>query len=161
MKSGTPIFRATAAALLVSTSACYATRPLADVVPPPETRVLATLTDSGTVVMGGLIGTGATGVEGLVSSADADAWELRLLKVEHRDGRSVQWNQEVVRFPRSVLTGAVSKQIDTKRSVLAGVLIVAGATLASGLFAAASDSDEGGDPPPPPAARVPVSLPFR
>jgi hypothetical protein len=123
--------------------------------------VLATLTDSGTVVMGGLIGTGATGVEGLVSSADASAWDLRLLKVEHRDGRSVQWNQEVVRFPRSVLTGAASKEIDTKRSVVAAVLIVAGAVLASGLFSAVTGGDEGGDPPPPPAARVPASLPFR
>jgi hypothetical protein len=147
--------RALAVMLLTSCAACYTTRPLTTGVPAPETRVQAVLTDSGTVVMGGLIGTGALAVEGIVASADASAWDLRLMRVDHRTG-SVAWNREVVRFPRNVLANANEKRLDRNRSLIAAGLVVAAAVLARELFSAViSDGDPGGEPPPPPAARVP------
>jgi hypothetical protein len=150
-----------AAGLLASTTACYTSRPLDSGVPAPATRVLAQLTDSGTVVMGGMIGSGATEVEGLVATADASAWDLQLTRVAHRDGRTVEWGGEVVRFPRSVLTGVTEKRLDTTRSVLAGAMLAVAAVLASYMFTeGGGDDGDTGEPPPPPAARVPV-FPFR
>jgi hypothetical protein len=153
--------RALVAALLAATAACYASLPLENAVPAPATRVLAQLTDSGTVVMGGLIGSGATEVEGLVAAADDATWDLQLTRVEHRDGRIVQWSGETVRFPRSVLTGVTEKRIDATRSVIAGGMLAAAAVLASYLFTGAIGDSDTGEPPPPPAARVPVLFPFR
>jgi hypothetical protein len=154
--------RLAAAALLFAGSACYANRPVSSGAPPPGTRVVSELTDSGTVVMGGMIGAGAERIDAVVASADVSIWELRLLRVDHRDGSRVPWNREVVRFPRSALSNPEEKRIDTTRSVIAGGLLIASALLARELFAGgASTSGPIITPPPPPSARIPLVLLFR
>src|SRR5688572_2697068 len=161
MSNRKTLLRVTATCLLASQTACYTARPLATGVPAPATRVRAELTDSGTVAMGGLIGPGALSVEGLVSSADANAWSLSLTSVEHRDGRRVRWGGETVRFPRLALTAATEKRIDKPRSVLAAGLILSAAVVASYMFTSGG-SDTGSEGGPiPPASRIPVSIPFR
>jgi hypothetical protein len=148
-----PLFRLRplALALLITASACYVERPIASSVPTPETRVVATVTDSGTVAMANLIGAGATGVEGLIAAADASKWEILLLEVTHRDGRAVRWNRERVVFPRSALSEPRERTLDRTRSWLAAGAIVVGAALAAGVFEVVGGGDEGTPPPIPPA----------
>jgi hypothetical protein len=146
-----PLTRSAALAVLVSTTACYVERPLGTSVPAPETRVVAQVTDEGTVAMAHLIGGGATAVEGVVAAADAASWELSLLKVRNREGQTVTWNRERVVFPRSVLTNARERNLDTTRSWIAAGAVVVGAVLAAALFDVVGGGSETTPPPVPPA----------
>lgn len=133
--------------------ACYKEQPLPTVTPAPATRVAAQLTDSGTVAMGNALGAGALAVEGVVTSADEKAWTLQMLRVDHRDGRSIGWNRELVRFPRNALTNPTVVILDKKTSWLAAGGITVGAFLlarAFNLFGANENNDE----VPPPAESV-------
>ena len=136
-------------------TACYTQTPLETPAPAPASRIIANLSDSGTVVMANAIGPGADEVEGIVASADASAWTLNLVRVEHRGGTSVAWNREQVTFPRYALSKTTVKSLDKSKSWMAGALIAAGALLASRLFTHGGADEPGGGPPPPPANRIP------
>src|SRR5512134_1808962 len=89
--------------LLLTLAACYSERELAQPVPAPATRIVAELTDQGTAGLGEAIGPGAVEVEAVVASANSDTWNLHLLRVDHRDGRSIPWHRELVNVPRASL----------------------------------------------------------
>jgi len=130
--------------------ACYTERPLPSPVPEPMTRIVATLTDLGVVEMGSAIGAGAVQVEGVVTTADAAAWQLQVTRVDYRGGGSVTWNGERVTFPRYALTNASERTLSKKKSWMAAGLITAGAILAARLFGAfgfGGGSDGGPSPP--------------
>lgn len=131
-------------------------RPLDTPTPAPATRVLAQLTDSGTVALANALGAGALGVEGIVARADAQSWTLQMVRVNHRDGRVIEWNREPVTFPRSHLTQPMAKVLDKKRSWLAAGGILIGAFVLAQTFDLLGSSEEEGDEPPPPASVVPV-----
>jgi hypothetical protein len=147
--------RSVAAGLLVLT-ACYTQVPLEAPAPAPAARIIASLTDTGTVVMANTVGPGASEIEGIVTSADATTWSLNLLRVDHLGGTSVAWNREVVSFPRYALTRPQVKRLDKTRSWGAAALIAVGAFAATRLFSHAGSDDPGPPPPPPPANRVPA-----
>ncbi len=135
---------------------CYMERPLQDPTPVPSTRVLAQLTDSGTVALSNALGPGALGVEGVVASADAQSWTLQMVRVNHRDGRIIEWNREPVNFPRNLLTQPMVKVLDKKRSWLAAGGIVIGAFILAQTFDLLGSSENEDEEPPPPASVVPV-----
>jgi hypothetical protein len=136
-------------------AACYTQVPLTSGVPAPATRVIATLTDTGIVVMSNTIGPGAEEVEGTVIDADANAWRLNLVRVDQRGGTSVLWNREPVTFPRYTLKNPMVKQVDKTRSWMAGTLVAVGAILAAKLFSNIGADENPQQPPPPPQIRVP------
>lgn len=137
-------------ALVTVLTACYTQRPLVTSVPSPTTRIVARVTDSGVVAMANAIGPAAIQVEGLVAAADANTWDLRLLRVDHRGGASVVWNRELVSFPRFALADPAERRLDrTKSWALAGV-IAAGAAILSQVFGAAGGGEIVEPPPPPP-----------
>jgi hypothetical protein len=145
-----PLGCAFALASVLTLAACYVERPLGTSVPVPETRIVASVTDSGTVAMTNLIGGGAIFVEGVVTTANASTWELSLLKVRNREGQTVAWNGERVAFPRSLLSNPRERNLDTTRSWLAAGAVLAGALLAGALFdLVGSGGEEGPDPIPP------------
>jgi hypothetical protein len=138
-------------------SGCYLERPLETATPPlPSTRIVADLTDSGTVAMGNAIGPGALQVEGVVTSADDRVWTLQMLRVDHRDGRSIDWNRELVSFPRTVLTRTTVRVLDKKRSWLAAGAITIGAFLAARAFDLFGADENKGEEPAPPASLIPA-----
>ena len=137
---------ATIAALFTG---CYTQYPLGMTVPAPQTRVIAQITDTGTVAMGNAIGPGATEVEGVVAEADANAWKLSMLRVDQRGSASTLWNREVVTFPRYALTNVSAKRLDKRKSWTAAVLIAATAFLAARAFGAFDISGEPGGTTPP------------
>ncbi len=148
--------RAVVAAVAVFASGCYMQRPLDVTPPPPSTHLMAQLTDSGTVALSNALGPGALGVEGVVAAADAQSWTLQMLRVDHRDGRTIEWNREQVVFPRAVLSQPMVKVLDKKRSWMAAGGIVIGAFVLAQTFDLFGSPDEEGDEPPPPASVVPV-----
>lgn len=132
-------------------TACYTERPVTAPAPAPAMRIVAQVTDTGAVALGGTIGPGAIEIEGLVSEADASAWKLHVVRVAQRNGTSTRWNRELVTFPRYALTNAREKRLDKRRSwMLAGVItavIVAGTLL----FGPAITGGDGPVDPEPPA----------
>jgi hypothetical protein len=135
--------------LVLGASACYKEQPLEQLPPPPATRVIADLTDAGTLEMGKVIGDGALKVEGVVAAADAQQWTLQMVRVNHRDGRAIEWNREAVTFPSSLLTRPTVKVFDKKRSWLAGGAILAAAIIVSQVFdlTGSPDEDDQGEQP--------------
>jgi hypothetical protein len=130
--------------------ACYVQRPVTTVVPGPSTRIIALVTDTGSVVMSNAIGPAATEVEGIMVDTDGNNWRLQMLRVDQRGGFSTRWNREIVTFPRFALTNVTQKVLDKKRSWLfAGLaaLVVFGSTLFLGQAIGGGDPDP--DPPPP------------
>jgi hypothetical protein len=146
----TCIARAAFAAALLVLAACYTERPLTAPVPAPATRIVATITDSGAAALAGEIGSGAVALEGVVASADPNAWQLRLLRVEQRDGREIPWNREAVQVPASALTGVMERRLDKRRSWLAAGLVTASAVVAARIFRlVGADESHAPDPVPP------------
>jgi hypothetical protein len=128
---------------------CYREQPLETLPPRPATRLIAQLTDSGTVAMSNAIGAGALAVEGVITNADERTWTLQMLRVDHRDGRVIDWKREPVVFPASVLTSARVKVLDKRRSWLAAGGIVIGAFIVARTFDLAGigeDDDDGEEP---------------
>ena len=142
-------------ALCLVSGACYVQRPLETVPPPPSTRIVAQLTDSGTVAMGNALGPGVLGVEGVVATADQNEWTLQMVRTDLRDGRQIEWNREPVKFPRQAFTNTQVVRVDKTRSWLAGGLLIAGAFLAARAFNLLGASDGEPNEEPPPASLVP------
>lgn len=141
------------ACVVAGSAGCYRQAPLEIQPPPPNTRVAATLTDSGVVAMSNALGAGPLKVEGLISSATDSDWTLQMLRVEHRDGRAVTWNREAVRIPRTLLTDPRVVTLDKKRSWLAGGGIVVGAFVLARVFNLVG-ADKEDDETPVPAESV-------
>lgn len=120
--------------LVPGIAACYTQVPLETASPPPLTRVIARVTDSGAVAIGSSVGPGASEVEGVVASANQDEWTLNLLRVDYRGGVSTTWNREPVTFPRYALSNISEKRVNKARSWMAAGLFVAGAFAVTRLF---------------------------
>jgi hypothetical protein len=148
--------RSVALGLMVSVMACYTQQPLVMAVPAPATRIVAQVTDSGVVAMSDAIGPGSTEVEGLVVSANGESWTLQLVRVDHRDGRSIVWNREQVTFPRDALTNVMERTLDKKRSWLTAGIITASALLVGGLFGVITGGEDQSEPPVPTENVVPA-----
>jgi hypothetical protein len=134
---------------------CYLEQPLTVTPPAPATRIIAQLTDSGTVALSNSIGAGALEVEGVVRSADADTWTLQLVRVDHRDGRTINWNREAVTVRPSLLTNPMVRVLDKKRSWLAAAGITIGAIVLARAFDLLGSPDDEPEEPPPPASLIP------
>lgn len=137
-------------ALVLVLTACYTQRPLATSVPSPTTRIIARVTDTGVVAMANALGPGAIQVEGVVAAANTDAWDLHLLRVDHRGGGSVIWNRELVSFPRYTLTNPAERRLDKTKSWAAAGIITATAFILTAVFGAVGGGEIPDVPPPPP-----------
>jgi hypothetical protein len=132
--------------LSLALTACYTQRPLVSGIPAPTTRIIAQVTDSGAVAIGGPLGPGALEVEGIIATADEAVWTVNLTRVDYRGGSSVIWNRELVAFPRNALSHVNEKRMSKSRSWMAAGLIAAGAFLASQMFSQLGADSEGPDP---------------
>src|SRR5687768_17186202 len=133
---------------------CYTRRPLETIPPQPNLRVVALLTDSGTVAMSNAIGAGAQEVEGVVARATDTEWTFAMMRVDHRDGRSIPWNRELVTFPSATLTKPVVVALNKKKSWLAAAGITVGAYLAARAFGVIDAGEDDGAEEQPQATRV-------
>jgi hypothetical protein len=136
--------------LTAAAAGCYKEQPLQTLPPAPATRLIAQLTDSGTVAMSNAIGAGALSVEGVVSEASSQQWTLQMLRVNHRDGRAIYWKREPVVFPANVLVSPTVRVLDKRRSWLAAGGIVVGAFVVARALdiGFVGEEDEGTEQPP-------------
>ena len=137
---------------------CYTRRPLETVPPQPNVRVVALLTDSGTVAMSNAIGPGAQEVEGVVARATDTEWTFAMMRVDHRDGRSIPWNRELVTFPAATLTKPVVVALNKKKSWLAAAGITVGAYVIARAFGVINSGEEDPTDPVPQATTVGRSI---
>jgi hypothetical protein len=130
-------------------SGCYRHVPIAT--PAASTRIIAQVTDTGSVVMANAIGAAATEIEGVLAGVADEAWRIQLVRVDHRGGMSSMWRREEVAFPRIALTNVREKRLDKKRSWLMAGALTAGVVLLSKAFGGlAFGGSTDGEPPPPP-----------
>jgi hypothetical protein len=150
-----PLFRAAALCaamlLLLPQAGCYNVRPVATPDAGVGSRVVAMLTDAGSVGVAGQVGPRVVEVEGVIQQMTADTLQLGVVRTIDRSDIESLWNGETVRIPVSGIQSLRERQLSTRKSVLAAALIVVGALL---LAAAASglgvfDGDGGGQPVPP------------
>ena len=133
---------------------CYTRRPLETIPPAPNVRVVALLTDSGTVAMSNALGAGALEVEGVVARASQTEWTVAMMRVDHRDGRSVPWNRELVTFPATTLTQPVMIALNKKKSWLAAAGITVGALVVAQAFGVINAGEDDGSDEQPQATSV-------
>jgi hypothetical protein len=144
--------RAVALVTLVSfLTACYTQRPLGVSLPSPDTRIIAQVTDTGSVAMANTIGAAALEIEAVVAEADANTWKLYLTRVDHRGGNSSRWNREAVSFPRYALTNVRETRLDRKRSWMVAGLVTGVVVALTVLFGAVLGGSSGDGEPVPPA----------
>lgn len=129
---------------------CYRQLPLETPLPQPNQRIVAQVTDTGVLAMSNALGPGAQQVEGIVTAADNDTWEMQVLRVDYRGGSSVTWNGEPVRFPRSALSQATERRFSTGRSWLMAAAITSLALLGAKFLGVIGGGDSDNPPPPPP-----------
>ena len=128
---------------------CYSTRALSSASPAPETRIIAEVAEDASARLEPSIGRNAVAVEGVVSGVREGEWELRMLRVDYRQGPSVFWNRELVVFPAGTLVSVRERRLDTMRTVLLAGGITVGAALVARLAGSGGFlSDRDPDPPP-------------
>jgi hypothetical protein len=133
--------------LVLASGACYVQRPLSNPTPETSTRIIAQITDTGSVAMASAIGPGARMVEGVVVRAEPTAWDMEVIRVDYRGGGSQLWNRERVTFPRYALTNASERAFNRKRSWIIGLAITGTAILAARLFGVIGFGGGPGDEP--------------
>ena len=139
----------------VCATACYSQTPLQTFPPAPLTHITAQLSDSGTVAMGNALGPGVMAVEGIVEKADEKMWLLHMVSVDEKDGRTVDWNRELVSFPASILIQPKVRVLDKKKSWLAAAAVTGGAFLAARAFNLIGANSDKGDTTGPAASLIP------
>jgi hypothetical protein len=136
---------------LAGLTGCYRTAELSTPVPAPGTRIVAELTPTGAERIEALIGADAVGLEARVAEVRPEAWELSVLRVDHRGSSSIPWNGERVVIPTDALRSVRERQLDTLRtSAFVGGLGVTLLILARnfmGAWISGSDGDGRTDPP--------------
>ena len=150
-----PLFRlaalCSAMLLLLPQAGCYNVQPVATPDAAVGARVVATLTDAGSVGIASQVGPRVMEVEGVIQQVTADTLQLGVVRTIDRSEIESLWNGETVRIPMSGIGSLRERQLSTRKSVVAAALVVVGALL---LAMAASGigvfDDGGGGPAPPP-----------
>ena len=132
---------------ILALSACYVQRPLSSPIPEASTRIVAQITDTGSVELASTIGPGARMVEGVVVRAEPTAWDMEVIRVDYRGGASQLWNRERVTFPRYALTNASERAFNRKRSWIIALAITGTAVMAAKLFGVIGFGGGPGDEP--------------
>jgi hypothetical protein len=154
-----PLFRAAALCsamlLLLPQAGCYNVRPVATPEAPVGARVVAALTDAGSVGIAGQVGPRIVAVEGVIQRLTADTLQLGVVRTIDRSDIESPWNGETVRIPVSGIGSLRERQLSTRKSVLAAALIVVGALLLAtaasgiGIFDGGQGPGPGPGPVPP------------
>ena len=128
--------RKLAALALLSTTACYTTRPIGVERPAAGSRVVLTLSPSGTTDMAAQLGPGVARAEGVVREVRGDTLALELTRTVATGGSDNLWQRQLVTVPSSAVASVTERRVDRKRSwLVAGVVVglaAAVAVIASG-----------------------------
>ncbi|HVZ48932.1 MAG TPA: hypothetical protein VG916_09125 [Gemmatimonadaceae bacterium] len=107
---------ACAGALLLQ--GCYETLPMQQGVAPVAERVVLTLNDQGRVGLASKLGPAVDKVEGAVQQANADAMDLKVIRVTQIGGSSSLWNGERVSVQKDFIAGYAIRRLSRTRTAL-------------------------------------------
>ena len=147
------------AALLMTGTACYVYVPVDTSAPAPVGKRLAIdITDRGRAALSERIGAGVVRVEGTVTAAGNDQYELLVWKVAQFNTGLTPWSGEPVRIDRNYIGAVFERRVSRLRSFVA-----LGATVAAvvwfgrsqGLLGSADSTDPRPGDPGPVASRAP------
>jgi hypothetical protein len=119
---------------LVLLSACYRYTPMTSPSPSAGESIRIDLTDAGSVQLAPMIGQRVESIDGQSLAASDTALAVNVLATISRTGIVAHWNRERVDVPRAAISRIRGRQLDTKRSLLVGVLSVAGAFAVGQVF---------------------------
>lgn len=143
-----PLFRVAALCsamiLLLPQAGCYNIHPVATPEAAVGARVVATLTDAGSVGIASQVGPRIGEVEGVIQQMTADTLQLGVVRTIDRGDIESLWNGEMVRIPVSGIGSLRERQLSTRKSVLAAALIVVGALLLATAASGVGVFDGGG-----------------
>ncbi len=116
------------AVLVVGTgiTGCYTHRQIDTEVVPVGTRIVAQLTERGTLEMTDSLGGSAVSVSGRVQSASVDRMIVALNRVTMRQGNAVTWSGEPVGIPRTYVNRVRERKFSAWRSMLTGAIVASG-----------------------------------
>ncbi len=149
-----PLFRVAALCsamlLLLPQAGCYNIHPVTTPEAAVGARVVATLTDAGSVGIASQVGPRVVEVEGVIQQMTADTLQLGVVRTIDRSDMESLWNGEMVRIPVAGIGSLRERQLSTRKSVMAAALIVAGALLLAAAASGVGVFDGGGPPTPVP-----------
>jgi hypothetical protein len=139
--------RTVAVVVLVTTGACYNSRPLESFPPALGNDLVAMLTDSGASEMASVVGPRVRGLTGRYLGLQSDTLLLSVRTVIMRDGNEVFWRGEQVGLPRANVASLSRREFSRAKSSL-----IVGAVIAAlvGITGVVYSGHAGSTPPPPP-----------
>ena len=139
--------------LTIVVTGCYTYKPVTTPVAPVGSTIALDLTDRGRVGLGEQIGIAARTIEGVVSSQDDSAFQLKVLSVSYLNGQRNKWSGEPLLVHKGHVTNARERNFSRSRTAI----VAAGA--AGGLIAFIATRGllgSGNGPPDPPPGEPPV-----
>ncbi len=128
--------------------ACYQSVPVELSRVTPGTKLRVSLTDAGADSLARYLGPGVETIDGkLVTTTDSGV-SMSVTQVSMRSGQDQFWKGETVVIPRSALGTVQARKINKPKSVLlAGILVVALASLRLGGVIGSNGGSRGGNGP--------------
>ena len=117
-------------------------------------RVRITLTDSGSVVLAGRIGTGVESLNGLLVEDTAGTYVVSLSGTRARAGLETDWNGERVEVPHALTARVEERRLaTTKTALLTGGTTALLIAVTSGFLKGGGSNAPGNTPGPPTGPR--------
>jgi hypothetical protein len=131
--------------LLPSTTGCYASVPVWDRTPAPNSEVTVGLSDHGRSVLAPQLGPGARRITGRLARTTDSAFVVRVTSVEYISNSSTgTWTGEEVSVSRDLVSGVTERHFSRGRSWLAAGVVVAALALATTIAINGFGNDPGG-----------------
>jgi hypothetical protein len=137
-------------ALSLSTLAgCYEYRPATSPAQLVGHRVQLVLTDSGSVVLAGRIGSSIEAIEGSYQGDSAGAYLLRLSGARARNGIETDWRGEPVAVPHALVASMLERRFSGSRTTFAGSIAAVGLGAMTAALRGRGEGGGGGPVPVP------------
>jgi hypothetical protein len=134
--------------LLPSTTGCYASVPVWDRAPAPNSEITVGLSDQGRNVLAAQLGPGARRITGRLARATDSAFVVRVTSVEYISSSSAgSWTGEEVIVSRDLVSGVTERHFSRSRSWLAAGVVVVGLALATTIAIKGFGNDPSGTKP--------------
>jgi len=139
------------AALATLDSGCYTYRANTSAMAAPGLHVALDISDQGRVGLADQLGPGVTRIEGLITSADSQAYVISVAEISTIGGGSAHWTGEHVSVRPQFVSGIETREFSRSRTMLTigaavaaiGLFIVTRSLVAGGYSPGSSDTGGG------------------
>jgi hypothetical protein len=118
---------------------CYAYLEPARDGPVPGTQLRLALTDSGTLVLRGMLGERAEALTGRLVADSSGVLLVRAMNVSYRSGDTMEWRGEQLAIPKSLVSSVLERQFSAGRTALLGSALTIAILAARKVLSGAGD----------------------